>query len=70
MAQELNTKMVQKLPADSDLVRGGDLVKVYWTGKGNHTKHVKEGEEAEVHPELAKKLIAAGKATDKAPTKK
>lgn len=65
MAQELSTKMVQPTPAG--LVRGTDTVKVYWTAKA---KHVKEGDEVEVHPELAKKLIASGKATDKAPKAK
>ena len=59
--------MVEKLPEDSELVRPFETVKIYWTDKA---KHVKAGDVAEVHPLLAKDLIAAGKATDKAPAKK
>lgn len=70
MAQELNTKMVDKLPEGSDLVRPFDTVKIYWTKAGTKGGHVKEGGEAEVHPLLAKDLIASGKATEKAPAKK
>lgn len=65
MAQTLSEKMVQPMP--EGMVRGTDVVKIYWTAKA---KHVKEGDEVEVHPELAKKLIASGKATGKAPKAK
>ena len=65
MAQELNSKMVAAAP--EGLVRATDVVKVYWTAKA---KHVKEGDEVEVHPELAKKLIASGKASKTAPKAK
>jgi hypothetical protein len=74
MAQELNTKMVAKVP--EGMVRGTDTVKVYWTAKAAKKKengaggHVKEGDEVEVHPLLAEKLIASGKATETAPAKK
>lgn len=50
-----------------DLVRPGDVVTVYATDKA---KFQKVGAEMEVHPALAEKLIASGKATDKAPAKK
>ena len=46
-----------------------DKVVIYATGKGiseNGIKHCVAGEEMSVHPELAKKLIKAGKATEKA----
>ena len=69
MAQELSTKMMEKLPEGSNLVRPADLVTVYAT-TGKHNKHVKAGEPMEVHTLLADKLIASGKATKEAPGKK
>lgn len=66
MAQELSEKMMKPLPEGSNLARPADMVTVYST-KGKHNRHVKEGEPMEVHAELAKKLIASGKATKTAP---
>ena len=62
MPQELTTKMMAPLEK-ADQVRPYDKVTVYAT-KG---KHLKEGEAIEVHPLLAEKLIASGKATKDAP---
>jgi hypothetical protein len=66
MPQELTTKMMAPLEK-ADQVRPYDKAIVYWTAKA---KHVKEGTEAEVHPLLAEKLIASGKATKDAPKDK
>lgn len=52
--------MVQPLPADSNLVRPYEVTKVYATGAGGFHK---KGEELEVHPLLAKKLVTNGGAT-------
>ena len=60
MPQELSTKMMEPL-ADPNEVRPYDKVKVYATGTGGGF-HA-EGEELELHPMLADKLVAAGKAT-------
>lgn len=68
MPQELTTKMMEKLPENSNLVRPFDKVTVYATGAGGG--HHAEGEALEVHPLLAKKLLEAGKATEKAPKEK
>lgn len=66
--QEITEKTVQPLPEGSNLVRPYDKVVVYSTGS---TPFSKEGEEMEVHPLLAKKLIASGKARkDKKEAKK
>lgn len=66
MPQELNTKMMEPL-TDKNQVRPFETVKVYATSKsGFHA----EGEELEVHPLLAAKLIAKGSATEKKITKK
>lgn len=66
MPQELTTETVKALPKDSNLVRPYDKVTIWATGKGNH----KAGKELKVHPLLAAKLIAAGKATEKPADKK
>jgi hypothetical protein len=63
MPQVLTTEMAAPLK-NKDEVRPYDKVKIYWTA---NTKHVKEGAEEEVHPLLAEKLIASGKATKEAP---
>lgn len=65
MPQELNTKMMDKL--SDDKLRPYDKITIYATGTGGHHK---AGDAMEVHPNLAKKLIEDGKATDKAPKAK
>ena len=65
MPQELTTKMMEPLE-DKNQVRPYDKVKVYAAGTGGYHK---AGEELEVHPLLAEKLIAQGKATKEAPKK-
>lgn len=49
------------------LVKPFDTVIIYATDKA---VHVEAGKEWEVNPALAEKMIAAGKATEKAPAKK
>jgi hypothetical protein len=46
------------------VVRVRERVSVYATDK---SKYYRAGDEMKVHPELAKKLVKAGKATEKAP---
>jgi hypothetical protein len=48
---------------EKKVVKFAEKVIVYSTGE---TKHLAKGEKMSVHPELAKKLISAGKATEKA----
>jgi hypothetical protein len=62
MPQVLTTEMAAPLK-NKDEVRPYDKVTVYAT----NSKHLKEGEAIEVHPLLAEKLIASGKATKDAP---
>lgn len=52
---------------DKNQVRPYEKTKVYATGTGGYHK---AGEELEVHPLLAEKLLAAGKATKEAPKDK
>lgn len=55
--------MAKKTEESEDkVVKLNEKVTVYATDKDKH--HTK-GESYDVHPELAKKLIAAGKASDK-----
>lgn len=63
MPQELTTKMMEALP-NPNMVRPYDKVTVWATGTGGYHK---PGKELKIHPRLAEKLIAAGKATDKKP---
>lgn len=56
--QELSTKIVAAKREGA--IMPFDKTTVYSTGKGGFTP---AGEAMEVHPELAKKLIEAGKAT-------
>jgi hypothetical protein len=64
MATEIKTP---NKPLTGGKVRGKDKVTVYATKKlsATHT----EGEAMEVHPALAEKLIASGKATKAEPKK-
>lgn len=64
MAQEISEKTISKLQ-NEDEVRPFDKEVIYSTGVGFHS----EGEKLEVHPLLAAKLIAQGKATKDAPKK-
>lgn len=65
MPQEHNEKMSKTLP--EGLVKPKDPVTIYATAKDPFHK---DGAAYVVHSALAKKLIAAGKATDKEPAKK
>lgn len=72
MAQEATPHTTGAIKQNVDanggiLVRPNDVTTVYATDKA---KFVKAGEAMEVHTMLAEKLIASGKATDKAPAKK
>lgn len=63
MAQEatpLTTGAIKQVNPDETIVRPHDKVTVYSTGNAFAAK----GDAMEVHPELAKKLIASGKATE------
>lgn len=63
MGQEINTKNAVA-PLEGGEIRPNDTTTVYSTGKGGITQ---PGEPMEVHVELAKKLIASGKATKEQP---
>lgn len=65
MPQELSTKMMETLPAGQ--VRPYDKKTVYATGAGGF--HA-EGEELELHPLLADKLVSQGAATADVPKAK
>lgn len=65
MPQELTTKMMEAVP--EGMVRPYEKTTIWVTGVGGFHK---EGRELKVHPLLAAKLIAAGKATDKKPADK
>jgi hypothetical protein len=52
---------------DEKKIKLNDKIEVYGTGK---VATMPEGAEVKVHPELAKKLIAAGKATKSKPKDK
>ena len=54
---------------EKKVIKMNDKTTVYATGGGvgkSGIRHLAAGDEMSVHPELAKKLIKAGKATDKA----
>lgn len=65
MAQELSTKMMEKLPENQ--VRPFETKTVYATGEGGF---LKEGEKLELHPLHAATLLNSGRATETAPAKK
>ena len=65
MAQELSTKMMGATKENE--ARPFDTVKIYAT---DVSRHLKAGEELEVHPLLAEQLIKDGKATKTAPKAK
>ena len=59
---------VKDMPLKEGEIRPNDLQKVYTTGKLGDL--YEEGTELEVHPELAKKMLKAGKVSEKATAKK
>jgi len=71
MAQLMTTEdggNIKDQPLKEGEIRPNDLTKVYSTALiGDYQA---AGTMMEVHPELAKKLIASGKATEAAPSKK
>lgn len=58
--------MSKESDKNEGVVKLNEKVTVYATSKA---KHYNEGEEFEVHPVLAEKLIQSGKATKTAPKK-
>lgn len=62
----MTTKSIEQANPGETLVRPNETVTIYATRSNPYSG---EGEAMEVHPELAKKLIKAGKATDSAPAK-